>query len=218
MNISKGKYIGIVGRSGGGKSTLIKILLGLNTPPDGTVLINGIDLNSLKKEDIRKQISYISQEPFLFNASLNYNLSFGIGKKFSDEELMAACEKVHLSTFVEGLPQGLNTIVGDRGILLSGGQRQRIALARAILKDSKFFILDEATSALDNETEALIQDTIESGRNDRTIIAIAHRLSTLKNADIIYVLDQGRVVESGNYKNVRYIEKLSNFQVEVNSE
>jgi ABC-type multidrug transport system fused ATPase/permease subunit len=198
VNIPVNKMTAIVGPSGAGKSTLIDIIMGLNWPESGEVLVDGIPL---KKDDLlslRRSISYVPQDPFLFNGTIRDNLLV-IDNTAREELMWEALEFASAATFVKKLPQGLDTFIGDRGIKLSGGERQRLVLARAILRRPAILVLDEATSALDSENESKIQSSLEKIKGQMTIIVIAHRLSTIKNADQVIVLDQGRIIQQGGY-------------------
>jgi ABC-type multidrug transport system fused ATPase/permease subunit len=188
----------IVGRSGAGKSTLIDILMGLNKPESGNVLIDGAPLNKENLLSVRRLIGYVPQDPFLFNGSIRDNLLL-IKPSATEQQLWEALEFSAAASFVNQLPNGLDTIIGDRGIRLSGGERQRIVLARAILRKPAILILDEATSSLDTENESKIQKALERLKGSMTIIVIAHRLSTIRNADQVIVLDQGEIIQQGQY-------------------
>jgi ABC-type multidrug transport system fused ATPase/permease subunit len=188
----------IVGRSGAGKSTLIDLLMGLNKPDKGKVLIDGETLTSENLLSLRRSISYVPQDPFLFNATIRENLLI-IHQNSSEEQIWEALDFAAAADFVKELPNGLDTFIGDRGIKLSGGERQRLVLARAILRKPSILILDEATSALDTENESKIQKAIERLKGSMTIIVIAHRLSTIRNADQVIVIDQGKVIQQGQF-------------------
>jgi ABC-type multidrug transport system fused ATPase/permease subunit len=188
----------IVGRSGAGKSTLIDIIMGLNQPEKGKVLIDGTPLTSDSLLSLRRSISYVPQDPFLFNESIRENLLL-IEPNASEEQIWEALEFSSAAEFVKSLPKGLDTLIGDRGIRLSGGERQRIVLARAILRKPSILVLDEATSALDTENEAKIQEALEKLKGKMTIIVIAHRLSTIRNADQVVVLDEGEIIQKGAF-------------------
>lgn len=196
--IPSNKMTAFVGKSGAGKSTLIDILMGLNLPEKGQVLIDGTPLKSENLLSMRKAVSYVPQDPFLFNATIKENLLM-VESEATDEEIWKALEFSSAAEFVKKLPKGLDTLVGDRGIRLSGGERQRIVLARAILRKPSILVLDEATSALDTENEANIQKALERLKGSMTIIVIAHRLSTIRNADQVIVLDQGNVIQKGEF-------------------
>ncbi|MEI5907725.1 ABC transporter ATP-binding protein [Bacillus spongiae] len=188
----------IVGPSGAGKSTLIDILMGLNRPEEGKVFIDGTLLTDEKLVSLRKAVSYVPQDPFLFNASIRDNLLM-LEPNASEDELWEALHFSAAADFVKGLSNGIDTVIGDRGIKLSGGERQRLVLARAILKKPSILILDEATSALDSENEAKIQEAVEKLKGKMTVIVIAHRLSTIRNADQVVVLDKGKIVQIGGF-------------------
>lgn len=198
LNIPANRMIAIVGRSGAGKSTLIDVLMGLMQPERGEVLLDGSLLTEDKILALRRSISYVPQDPFLFNVSIRDNLLL-IKPSATEEELWRALEFSVSADFVKRLPQGLDTMVGDRGVRLSGGERQRLVLARAILRKPSILVLDEATSSLDTENEAKIQEVLERLKGTMTIIVIAHRLSTIRNADQVVVLDRGKVVQKGGF-------------------
>ena len=199
FKISKHTTLGIVGLTGSGKSTLIKLLLRIYDSKDGLITIDNIPIKEIKLKDLRKSISLVSQETYLFHGSVQENINYGSNNiRFRDIVRAAKIAEAH--NFIKQLPEGYKTIVGERGQKLSGGQRQRIAIARAILKDAPILILDEATASVDNETELLIQKSLSKIAKERTTIVIAHRLSTIKNADNIIVLDKGIIVESGKHE------------------
>jgi ATP-binding cassette, subfamily B, bacterial len=199
LHIPAGKTIAIVGSTGSGKSTLVKLLLRFYDIQSGTISIDGIPLPDLQIRDLRRAIGLVSQDVFLFHGTVLENITYG-SPSASLPEAIAAAKIAEAEEFINQLPQGYDTIVGERGQKLSGGQRQRLAIARAILKNPPILILDEATSAVDNETEAAIQRSLEQITKNRTTIAIAHRLSTIRNADCIYVMEQGRLVEQGRHE------------------
>ncbi|MDP8963422.1 MAG: ABC transporter ATP-binding protein/permease [Cyanobacteriota bacterium] len=199
LDIPAGKTIGIVGSTGSGKSTLVKLLLRLYEIQGGTITLDGIELRELTLKDLRSCIGLVSQDVFLFHGTVAENIAYGTFDA-TLSEITAAAKIGEAHDFIMELPQGYDTIVGERGQKLSGGQRQRIAIARAVLKNPPILILDEATSAVDNETEAAIQRSLEKITVDRTTIAIAHRLSTVRNADCIYVMEQGQLVEQGRHE------------------
>ena len=194
IEIPSGQRVGLAGHSGGGKTTLTKLLLRFVDIDGGEILIDGQNIAGVTQQSLRTQIAYVPQDPFLFHRSLRDNIAYG-KPGAADEEITAAARKAHAWEFIQKLPNGLDTIVGERGVKLSGGQRQRIAIARAILKDAPILILDEATSALDSESEKLIQQSLTTLMKGRTSIVIAHRLSTIAKLDRIIVLDDGRIVE-----------------------
>ena len=199
LEIPAGKTIAIVGSTGSGKSTLVKLILRLYEIQRGSITLDGIELRDLKLQDLRQAIGLVSQDVFLFHGTVRENIAYGTPDA-SLTEVIAAAKIAEAHDFIIQLPQDYETIVGERGQKLSGGQRQRIAIARAILKDPPILILDEATSAVDNETEAAIQRSLEQITAHRTTIAIAHRLSTVRNAHCIYVMEQGQLVESGKHE------------------
>ncbi|KAF3886109.1 MULTISPECIES: ABC transporter ATP-binding protein [Nostocales] len=199
LHIPAGKTIAIVGSTGSGKSTLIKLLLRLYEVQSGQITLDGINIQDLKLRDLRFCIGLVSQDVFLFHGTVAENISYG-RLSANNDEIINAAKVAEAHDFIMQLPQGYETIVGERGQKLSGGQRQRIAIARAVLKNPPILILDEATSAVDNETEAAIQRSLEHITVNRTTIAIAHRLSTIRNADCIYVMEYGQFVESGTHE------------------
>ncbi len=199
LDIPAGKTIGIVGATGSGKSTLVKLLLRFYEVNDGRILLDGTDIRALDLGDLRRCTGWVSQDVFLFHGSVAENIAYG-SFNASRADIVRAGKQAEAHEFIERLPQGYDTVVGERGQKLSGGQRQRLAIARAILKDPPILILDEATSAVDNETEAAIQRSLDVITKDRTTIAIAHRLSTIRHAHRIYVLDQGQLTEQGTHE------------------
>jgi subfamily B ATP-binding cassette protein MsbA len=200
FSVEPGKSLAIVGHSGSGKSTLVSLLPRFYDVDAGEILLDGTPIRELTLANLRDNISLVSQDVVLFNDTITNNLSYGQLRKHSPEEILRAAEAAHVREFAEDMPNGLDTIVGDRGVLLSGGQRQRIAIGRALLKDAPILILDEATSALDTVSERRIQEALNLLMRDRTTLVIAHRLSTVEKADCIIVLDAGRVVESGTHQ------------------
>ena len=198
LHIAAGQRIGLVGRSGAGKTTLTSLLLRLSDIQGGRILIDGQDIARCTQESLRHQISYVPQEALLFHRSIRENIAYG-KPDATDEEIREAARQANILDYVEGLPEGLDTQVGERGTTLSGGQRQRIAIARAILADAPILVLDEATSALDSENERLVQDALSNLMSGRTSIVVAHRLSTVANLDRIVVLDDGKIVEDGTH-------------------
>ncbi len=198
LELRKGKMTALVGESGSGKSTIVDLILGLQLPQQGQVLLDGIPLWQWQQNSFRQRIGYVPQDPQLFHDSIRENLVWAQGDT-TEKDLWHALAMANADGFVQALPQGLDTVVGDRGLRLSGGQRQRIALARALLRKPELLILDEATSALDSESELLIQQAIEKLAAKTTILVIAHRLSTVAHADQVYVLRRGSVVEHGSF-------------------
>ena len=199
LTLQAGKTTAIVGATGSGKSTLVKLILRLYEVQYGNIYLDGIELNNLNLKDLRRAIGLVSQDVFLFHGTVAENIAYG-SFEATNREIVTAAKIAEAHEFIVQLPDGYNTIVGERGQKLSGGQRQRIAIARAVLKNPPILILDEATSAVDNETEAAIQRSLERITKNRTTIAIAHRLSTVRNADCIFVMDEGIVVESGQHE------------------
>jgi ATP-binding cassette subfamily B protein len=199
LHIPAGKTIAIVGSTGSGKSTLVKLLLRLYEVQSGTITLDGIELRNLKFRDLRACIGLVSQDVFLFHGTVAENIAYG-SPNATQEQVIEAAKIAEAHDFIMQLPQGYETIVGERGQKLSGGQRQRIAIARAVVKNPPILILDEATSAVDNETEAAIQLSLERITVNRTTIAIAHRLSTVRNANCIYVMEYGKLVEWGTHE------------------
>ncbi len=199
LKMPRGSFTALVGASGAGKSSVADLLLCLYRPTSGTLLVDGMDLRRLNLTSWLERLGVVSQEPFLFHASVRENIAFG-KPDATPEEIMAAARAAHADEFIVRLGQGYDTVVGDRGYRLSGGQRQRIALARALVRQPDILILDEATSALDSESEHLIQQAMDEQRGRRTVFAIAHRLSTVAHADQILVLAEGRLVEQGTHQ------------------
>lgn len=198
LRIDAGRSAAFVGSTGGGKSTLIKLLLRFYEPQQGRVLLDGMPIGELNLQDLRRAIGYVAQDTFLADASVAQNIAYGMPDA-TREAVIKAAKSAEAHDFIVALPQGYDTPVGERGLRLSGGQRQRLALARAILKDPPILVLDEATSAVDNETEAAIQRSLERLVVGRTTLIVAHRLSTVRHADTIHVIDGGRIVESGTH-------------------
>ena len=194
-----GEMIAFVGATGAGKTTVVSLLERFYDPDAGRILYDGEDLRALSLSSLRKNLSIVLQDVFLFNGTVYENIAFG-AENPTEEEVLEAAKIAHADDFIREMPQGYNTPIGERGVRLSGGQKQRIAIARAILRKAPVLILDEATSAVDNETETLIQEAIENLTGERTVIAIAHRLSTVAKADRIFVLDAGRIAECGTHE------------------
>jgi ABC-type multidrug transport system fused ATPase/permease subunit len=198
LDIKKDTVTALVGPSGSGKSTIINLLLRLYDTKQGSVNVDGIDIKDLDISSYLKHVGYVSQDTFIFNGSIKDNISFG--EAFLDAEIIEAAIKANAHSFIEQLPQGYDTIVGDRGMRLSGGEQQRIAIARAIIRKPEIMIMDEATSSLDNVSERIVKQAIDDISKSCTTFIVAHRLTTIQDADIIYVLDKGRIVESGNHE------------------
>jgi ABC-type multidrug transport system fused ATPase/permease subunit len=199
LQISRGTTVALVGASGSGKSTLVDLLMRFDDPTSGSIQVDNIDLKKIKLDTWRKSLAMVSQDTFLFHASVKENIAYGY-QNATDAEIIEAAKKAYAYEFIQDFPQGFDTIVGNRGTKLSGGQRQRIAIARAILREPDLLILDEATSALDTNSERIVQKAIEEVSLDRTVLVIAHRLSTVEKADKIVVLDRGIVVEQGTHQ------------------
>lgn len=198
MKIDKGQVAALVGSSGGGKSTVVKLLLGLYPPDGGRLSIDGKPLNSYTLEQLRNMTSYVPQDAYLFDATIEENIGYG-KPGASKDEIIAVAKAAYAHDFIMEQPEGYNTVVGERGTRLSGGQKQRIAIARALLKNAPILLLDEATSALDSESEQLVQEALKVLMKGRTTVAVAHRLSTIEHADVIYVIDGGEVAEQGTH-------------------
>lgn len=198
LTIPAGQKVGLVGKSGSGKTTLTKLLLRFDDISGGSLAIDGHEVRSVTQESLRSTIAYVPQEALLFHRSLRENIAYG-KLDATDDEIRQASKQAHALEFIDKLPNGFDTVVGERGVKLSGGQRQRIAIARAILKDAPILVLDEATSALDSESERLIQASLEQLMKGRTSVVIAHRLSTIAKLDRIVVLDDGKIVEDGSH-------------------
>jgi subfamily B ATP-binding cassette protein MsbA len=194
-----GQTIAFVGHSGSGKTTLVSLLARFYNVRDGQILIDDIDINELKLVDLRRQISLVNQQVVLFNDSIANNIRYGLPGEISEQTIIDAAKSAHAWDFIQRLPEGLQTQVGENGVLLSGGQRQRLAIARALLRDSPILILDEATSALDTEAERHIQAALEHLMQQRTTLVIAHRLSTIEKADLIVVMHNGEIMETGTH-------------------
>ncbi|TPX14288.1 uncharacterized protein E0L32_005484 [Thyridium curvatum] len=214
LSVHPGQYVALVGASGCGKSTTIALLERFYDPLAGGVHVDGREISTLNVNGYRRHIALVSQEPTLYMGTIKENVLLGAPEDVSDEAVEFACKEANIHDFILSLPEGFNTVVGSKGTLLSGGQKQRIAIARALVRDPKILLLDEATSALDSESEKVVQAALDKAAKGRTTIAVAHRLSTIQKADIIYVFDQGRIVEQGTHselmkKNGRYAELVN---------
>jgi len=200
FNVEAGKTIALVGHSGSGKTTLANLIPRFYDHSDGEILLDGVEINDYELSNLRSHISLVTQHVTLFNDTIERNIAYGSLGSYSREQVIDAATKAHAMEFIEQLPDGLDTLIGENGLKLSGGQRQRLAIARALLKDAPLLILDEATSALDTESERKIQAALEIAMKGRTTLVIAHRLSTIERADIILVIDKGKVIESGSHQ------------------
>ena len=199
LSIENGTKVGLVGRSGSGKTSLVRLLLRYMDLDEGKILIGNQDIAKTTQQDLHNKIAYVPQEPLLFHRTLAENIGYG-KQNATKEEIVEVSKKAHAHGFIEELPKGYETLVGERGVKLSGGQRQRVAIARAMLKNAPILLLDEATSALDSESEGLIQDALKKLMKGKTVIVIAHRLSTIQNMDRIIVLEKGQIIEEGTHK------------------
>jgi len=199
LAIPAGQRVGLVGRSGSGKTTITNLLLRFLDIDQGSITIDGNDIRHMAQADVRAAIAYVPQQPLLFHRSIRENIAYG-KPDATEAEITAAADKANALEFINKLPDGFETLVGERGVKLSGGQRQRIAIARAVLKDAPILVLDEATSALDSESERLIQDALQKLMKGRTSIVIAHRLSTIAALDRIIVLEDGAIIEDGSHE------------------
>ena len=198
LDVAAGRKIALVGYSGAGKSTIVQLLMRYYQPVGGKILVDGNDIQGLDITAYRQNIAVVPQEVMLFGGTIRENIAYG-KPNATEEEIREAARKANALDFILSFPEGLETVVGERGIKLSGGQRQRIAIARAILKDPKILILDEATSSLDAESEKLVQEALDGLMQNRTTIIIAHRLATVRNVDCIYVIKDGTILESGTH-------------------
>jgi len=199
LEIAPGETVAFVGRSGAGKTTLVNLLPRFYELSEGSIELDGHDVRALSLQSLRAQLALVSQHVTLFNDTIGHNIAYGALETATQDDIIKAAKAAHAYEFIEKLPDGFDTMVGENGVLLSGGQRQRLAIARAILKDAPVLILDEATSALDTESERYIQSALEELMHNRTTLVIAHRLSTIERADKIVVMSQGRIVEVGNH-------------------
>jgi ABC-type multidrug transport system fused ATPase/permease subunit len=198
LTVKAGQLVALVGASGSGKTTLANLLLRFYDPAHGIIKIGGVDLREVQTRDLRNQIAVVAQENILFNDTIRRNIELGrLGA--NEAEIITAAKHAHAWEFIGQRPEGLDAIVGEKGVSLSGGQRQRLAIARAVLRDAPILVLDEATSALDTESERAVQSALDELMKGRTTICIAHRLSTVLHADLIVVLDEGRIVEMGRH-------------------
>lgn len=199
--------VALVGESGCGKSTVITLLERFYNPNSGRILLDEIEIKNFKLSWLRQQMGLVNQEPALFNETIRTNISYGKHGEATEEEIIAATKAANAHDFISALPQGYDTSVGERGLQLSGGQKQRIAIARAILKDPRILLLDEATSAMDAESERVVQDALDRVMVDRTTVVVAHRLGTIKGADVIAVVRNGIIAEKGTHDELMDIRK-----------
>ena len=196
LDVRRGEVTAIVGASGSGKSTLVDLVARFYDPDQGRILVDGVDLRRFRLADLRERVAVVNQHTFLFNDTVRHNIAYGLDN-VDEDALREAASEANALEFIDKLPLGFDTVLGERGARLSGGQRQRIAIARALLRDPDLLILDEATSALDSVSEKLVQESMERLMEGRTVIVIAHRLSTVEGADQVVVLEDGRIVEQG---------------------
>ena len=211
FTVPNGKKVAIVGPTGAGKSTISRLLFKFYNPKEGGIYINNINIHKVSQESLRKIIGVVPQDTVLFNDTIYYNIAYG-NTDATKEEVISAAKNADIHNFISTLPDGYETIVGERGLKLSGGEKQRVAIARTILKNPKIFFFDEATSALDTSTEKEIQKNLENISKDKTTLIIAHRLSTAANADHIIVLDKGAIIEQGTHKSL-LLEKGKYFEM-----
>ena len=202
FKINAGKTVALVGRSGSGKSTIANLLTRFYDIPEGHILLDGHDLYTYELSSLRQQVGLVSQNVHLFNDTIANNIAYACGNKYSREDIEKVAKMAHAMDFIEKMDNGLDTLIGENGVLLSGGQRQRIAIARALLRDNPILIIDEATSALDTESERAIQSALDELQKNRTSLVIAHRLSTIEKADEILVVDEGQIIERGHHKDL----------------
>jgi ABC-type multidrug transport system fused ATPase/permease subunit len=200
IKIEAGQRIAIVGHSGAGKSTMVQLLIRAYDPEKGRIMIDDYDLKDLSLKEYRQLLGIVPQDVALFDDTLRYNILFGANRIVNDKELKEAIKMARVDEFLKGMENGLDTVIGERGVKLSGGERQRVGIARALVKNPSILIFDEATSSLDVENEAIIRESIEKASKGRTTIIIAHRLSTIKDADKIIVMEKGRIVGEGKHE------------------
>ena len=208
LEIKKGEIVALVGQSGSGKSTMVDLLLRFYDVDSGRITIDGVDIREYDFKQFRSMIGLVNQDVILFNDTIGENIAYGSNGEIRREMIIAAANMANAHLFIEEKPKKYETLIGDRGVQLSGGQRQRLAIARAIVKNPEFLILDEATSALDNESEKVVQEAIDHALANRTALVVAHRLSTVRNADRIIVIDRGRVIETGNHQELLKLDGL----------
>ena len=201
FSINKGSVVAIVGPSGSGKSTIADLIPRFYDVKEGMITIDGQNIRDLTLSSLREKMGIVSQETILFNETIEFNIKYGISE-FTEDDLIVSTKAANAYDFIQDQPDGFKTVIGEKGVKLSGGQRQRIAIARAIYKNPPFLILDEATSALDTKSERLVQNALDNLMKNRTVLVIAHRLSTVKNADQIIVMDEGKIIESGTHNHL----------------
>lgn len=214
FTIEEGNTLAIVGRTGSGKTTIVNLLLRLYEADKGTILLDDIDIKNIQIKSLRDNISYVPQDNFLFSSSIKDNIGFAFDEKIPDEQIISAAKVAEVYDNIIEFPNGFDTILGERGVTLSGGQKQRIAIARAIAKDGPILILDDSLSSVDTETEEKILNNLENMMGEKTIIIISHRISTVKNADQIIVLDNGKIIERGNHESLLKIDGLYRYLYE----
>ncbi len=202
LTIAPGETVALVGPSGAGKTSLVNLIPRFYAPDSGRILVDGHDIHDLRLSDLRANIALVTQDVVLFNGSVADNIAYGSNRVATREQVVAAAEAARVMTFAAEMPDGIDTLIGENGVLLSGGQRQRLAIARALLKDAPILIMDEATSALDTETERQVQEALDNARQGRTTLVIAHRLSTVESADRIIVMEHGRIIEAGSHRDL----------------
>ncbi|CAG5131708.1 unnamed protein product, partial [Candidula unifasciata] len=200
IHVRPGQTAALVGMSGCGKSTIVSLIQRYYDPTEGSIIVDGLDVRQYNLKSLRSMISVVSQEPVLFDRTIRENIVYGLEQEVPMADVIAAATTANAHSFITNLPDGYNTMVGEKGTQLSGGQKQRVAIARALIRNPKILLLDEATSALDTESEKAVQTALDKAREGRTSIVIAHRLSTIQNANIIYTMENGRVVESGTHQ------------------
>uniref|UniRef100_A0A6P7HDW7 ABC-type xenobiotic transporter n=1 Tax=Diabrotica virgifera virgifera TaxID=50390 RepID=A0A6P7HDW7_DIAVI len=209
LDILNGKTVALVGESGCGKSTIIQLIERFYDPKSGEVKMDGVDLKDISLDSLRSHMGIVSQEPNLFNKSIAENIAYGDNsREVTMEEIIQAAKDANIHTFVTGLPQGYDTKLGEKAVQLSGGQKQRIAIARALVRNPKVLLLDEATSALDTESEKVVQEALDQAKKGRTCITIAHRLTTIQDADLICVVENGVIAEAGSHQELLQKEGL----------
>jgi ATP-binding cassette subfamily B protein len=202
FEVKEGQTIALLGSTGSGKTTVMTLLNRFYDYKDGSIKLEGVELNKYPRAFLRANIGVVQQEPFLFSASIRDNIKYGVNREVSDEEVFAAARIAAVHEVVEEFPKGYDTMVGERGVTLSGGQKQRVALARTLLKNPRILILDDATSSVDTETESQIREALDGMMKNRTSFIIAHRIQSVMNADLILVLDKGRIVQRGTHESL----------------